>query len=110
LISQIVFSMLAMPPRVTSVSIAASPVLDLYPLASASQTPLTTASQPGVPSAAPPSAITRSGATIAASAPPTSAPMKIAVNGGNRASASPTTTTSGTKSHGVMWKALSIVR
>jgi hypothetical protein len=90
LISQIVFSMLAMPPRLTSVSIAASPVLDLYPLASASQTPLTTASQPGVPSAAPPSAITCSGATIAASAPPTSAPMKIAVNGGTaRARARP---------------------
>ncbi len=98
--SQIVFSMLSMPPRLTSTSIAAYPVSDLYPLASASHTPLTTASQSGMSSPAPPSAITRSGATTAASTPPTSAPMKIAVNGGNRSSASPTTTTSGTNSHG----------
>ena len=47
MMSQIVLSMLSMPPREASRSIDAMPVDDLYPLASASQTPLKSASAVG---------------------------------------------------------------
>ena len=99
--SQIVFSMLSMPPRVASMSIGAKPVVDVYPLASASQTPLSSASHEG---RSPASAyrITRSGATITASTPPATAPRKIAVNGGTLNRASTTTTASGRNSTGEM--------
>ena len=102
MISQMVFSMLSMPPREASSSIGAKPVDDLYPPASASHTPLRSASQRGTPGASA-NAIRRSGATNTARTPPASAPMKIAVNGGNFSSASPTTMRRGRKRSGVMW-------
>src|SRR5262249_15177615 len=106
MISQMVFSMLSMPPRETSVSIVWFPVVDLYPLANASQTPFSRRSGSEVPSPAPANAITRPGATMTASRPPASAPRKMAVNGGNLSRASTITTTSGTNSQSEMSKAL----
>ena len=92
--SQTVFNILSIPPRVANRSIGAKPVDDLYPSARASHTPLMSANHFGKPSA-PANATTRSGATMTASAPPVSAPIKIALNGGTFSSARPMTTTSG---------------
>ena len=50
MMSQIVLSMLSMPPRDASRSSEATPELDLYPLASASQTPFSSATTRGMPS------------------------------------------------------------
>src|SRR5215467_8465046 len=107
--SQTVGSMLLIPPRVVSVSTTASPVRETYPSASASQTPLINASEIGRVWLASAYAATRSGATITASNPPTSAPMKIVVNGGTFLTAKATTTTSGRKRTRDTWKSRSSV-
>ena len=103
IMSQIVFSMLSMPPREASMSSDAIPELDLYPLASASQTPFSSATTRGSSPPGSAKAVTRPGSRIAASSPPAMAPRKIDVNGVTLKAASPTTTTSGRNSQSEMW-------
>ena len=105
-ISQTVASMLAMPPRVRSWSMAGSPALETYPPESVAQTPLRSARPRGSPS--PAKAITRSGASTTARTPPASAPRKMATKGGQRMIANARTRASGMKCIGDGWKAASM--
>src|SRR5262245_25813335 len=106
MVSQMVFNMLSMPPCETSVSMAWFPVVDLYPLAIASQTPFTRRSGPEVPSPDSANAVTRPSATTTASRPPARAPRKMVVNGGNLSTASTITTRSGMNGQSETLKAL----
>ena len=106
--SQIVTSMLLIPPRVSKSSTATLPVSDTNPFASASQTPFVIAIHFGR-FAASANARTTAGCMITARIPPNSAPNKIVGIGGTFLYAITNTTAIGSNAQGVTLNAESRV-